>query len=618
MEVTRPFLKAARLMLILTALVSSTSPLLTVQVVAQPSLGSYSYEFLVDEDGFTSVTVGYESSGDGSSWVFVPKFSNWSVTVSSGSIAQNITVETDEFPDVHEEYYFYQVFKFWFEADGSFRMDIRFNMTTGAFIIEPRGVFFSPQIGFEAASSASAEVILPSGSTVVDYYPGGAQVDGNRVSFPSLSENLVRLQIEFSTAAAEPEMLTLTRGIFTFNAVRRYESYASDILDLFSEVYNSSVDLFNVTLESVNMQFFIPEFYVLLSVGGYVPFTEREMGDIHLNLFAERFVEGVLEVIALHELVHHFLWRAGISPGDILWFHEGVAQYVSIELVEGLGYEGATSERERLEEAASGLLKWFNYLQSWSPQYPPANIGAYYAASYYVVSRLAEMHGGLDYYARFFKSIRGTSIEDNDLLTYHLNLAANTSVATTLTGWGFRVTDLYISSSLIEEAKSEVERLHPLFQPYRSLAEWLYRQGISSLEAGDVRAGNQYLRAAVFTARWAPLLTLTTVAIVLVAAVYLVRRRRALTEKEMGAPEVTPDFDQTLFMGILKYSVVQKSIQQGGGYSFTVSPNTGVHTCSQWLTQPFSRFVGKFPSCSLPPASSHHCISCSRGSRWPR
>ncbi len=554
MEVTRPSLKALKLMLILTALASS-SPLLTVQVVAQPSVGSYRYSFLVDEDGFTSVTVSYESSRDGSSWVFVPKFSNWSVTVSSGSILQNNTVETEEFPEVREEYYFYQLFNFSFEADGSFRMDVRFNMTTGAFIIEPRGVFFSPQIGFEGGSSASAEVILPSGSQVLDSYPR-AQVDGNHARFPSLSENLVRLQIEFSTGVAEPDMLTLKRGIFTFNTVRRYESYASDILDLFSDVYNSSVDLFNVTLESVNVEFFIPEFSVLLSVGGYVPFTEREMGDIYLNLFAERFMEGVLEVIALHELVHHFLWRAGISPGDLLWFHEGMAQYVSVEVVEGLGYEGATSERERLEEAASRLLKWFNYLQYWSPQYPPANIGAYYAASYYVVSRLAEMHGGLDYYARLFKTVRGTSIGDNDLLTYHLSLAANTSVAPTLTGWGFRVTDLYISSSLIEEAKREVERLHPLFQPYRSLAEWLYRQGITSLEKGNVRAGNQYLRAAVFTARWAPLLTLMTVAAVLVAAVYLVRRRRALPRKEMGAPEVTPNFDQTFLYGILKYSVV--------------------------------------------------------------
>lgn len=510
---------------------------------ASSSSGSYSYQFDVNEDGYTQVQVNYTSSGTGESWVFVPKFSEWTNVTLSGSVTGWELVETESVVDV--SYYFYQAYKFSFTSDGSFMMRIQFDMSTGALIVEPRGIFFSPQIGFKKGESAQAEVNLPSGYTIAsdkalalghkdNVYPP-TSISSNYVRF-NLSENLIRLQVEFSTKNATPYLTTLTEDIFTFDAVERYKGYAEDVLSLYNNVYSNLTNLFNVTLQSVKAQFFIPDYDAFLSVGGYVPLETtgsivpfESIGDIHINVFFVRAISGVLEVIATHELIHHFLFEAGISPSDLLWFHEGMAQYVSIEAVNSLGYEGALTEKERLEDAADQLVMAthnFYFLQGWNPENPPLDIGTYYVAAYYVVSRLAEDYGGLDYYARFFQTLGGgTQITNNDELAYHLSLAANTTVVPTLRWWRFDVADLYISSALIEGARQAISEVNPLFQPYKALAEYLYKQGLISLENNYTRSGNQLLTIAIYVAQLAPVLTLITWAAILATVLYLIKRR---------------------------------------------------------------------------------------------
>jgi len=533
--------KALGFTIIFTAVLSFalSSSAFEIAVPASPS-GSYSYRFYVNEDGFTNVVIDYVSSASGSTWVFVPKssFSNWSRTF-SGNI--NIISENKSTEDVTGvDYYFYQVFEF--SYSGPSTMKIQFNVSAGALIIEPRGIFFSPQIGFKEGESGQAEVYLPSDYNIKSdkalalgsrNYPGSVSSSLHSVSFEfPLSENLIRLQIEFSTTKETPDLSPLNQGIFTFNAVNRYESYGSEILNFFNNVYSNLTALFNVNLTSVNATFFIPDFDEFLSVGGYVPLekagittTFEKVGDIYINVFFVRAEKGVIEIIALHELIHHFLLQAGISPSNLLWFHEGMAQYASIEVVDRLGYEGAVSERERLEESASQIIVNTVPLQDWNPDSQPEDIGAYYAASYYVVSRLAENYGGLDYYKRFFGTIGGTRIEDNDVLAYHLSLAANASVVPTLRSWGFNVADIYISSTLIEEAKSAIHGLNPIFQPFKFMAEQFYEQGLISLEKGDIEIGNLCLRIAIFLAKWAPLLTFITVAAISAAIIYAFQRK---------------------------------------------------------------------------------------------
>jgi hypothetical protein len=365
----------------------------------------------------------------------------------------------------------------------------------------------------------------------------------------------VRLQIQFETGDT-PKLKQIKQGVFNFKAVERYENYAYEILDLYNETYESLVDLFNATLESIDVQFFIPEFETLLSVGGYIPFIGQTLGEININIFFIRAVNGTIQAIALHELVHHFLLKAGLSPDFFLWFHEGTAQFVSIETVDDLGYEGARMEKERLEQGASQFIlqhgENFGFLQDWTPANQPEDVTPHYLASYYVISKLAEKYGGLDFYKEFFKLIRGLEFEPsewkpNEWLAFYLSLAANASVDLTLDRWGFdtglRYTKSKISPELIYEAEKAIDGLNPVFQPYKFLAEYLFRQALLRLENDDVDEANKLLKAAISLANLAPLLTLLTITAIFAIIVYILHKRTS--EPEIELPPLPPTFEET-------------------------------------------------------------------------
>ncbi len=282
------------------------------------SSNSYSYKLAVNEDGFTWVDITFQSTeGTGSSWVFVPKFSPWRNITLSGKIERLNLVDTKDIPEVGEDYYFYQALKFDFASTSSFQLKIQFNMTEGALIIEPRGIFFSPQIGFHPDSIGKAEILFPSNYRVKKELIASSSgistyttPDPNRVLF-DLKDNLERLQIEFETAATEPAWKQLSQSVFSFRTVERYENYASQILALFNAAYTDFTDLFNVTLKNIDVQFFIPDFEIFLSVGGYVPFTGQTMGEININIFFVRAVNGTIQVSRYMSLFTTFCGKQG-------------------------------------------------------------------------------------------------------------------------------------------------------------------------------------------------------------------------------------------------------------------------------------------------------------------
>ncbi len=224
---------------------------------------------------------------------------------------------------------------------------------------------------------------------------------------------------------------------------------------------------------------------------------------------------------------------------------------MSIETVDDLGYEGAVMERNRLEQSASQLIslqgEHFGFLQDWTPENQPVDVTRNYVASYYVVSRLDEKYGGLDFYKRFFKRIQGLKIETNDELAFHLSLAANASVDVKLERWGFDISLLYtgskISPELIYKAEKAVDGLSPVFLPYNLVAKFLYQQALLRLERGDVDGANQLLEAAILLANLAPLLTLLTLVVIFAIIAYILLRRPS--EPSIERPPLPPAFEQT-------------------------------------------------------------------------
>ncbi len=520
--------------LLIILVVAITADLVVVLDFGSPQEpDSYSYRFLLDEDGYAQVTINYTSDKrSGSSWVVVPKFLQLSNSTRNGRILNFSYSPTGE--KVNVEYYFYRVLDFSFQSEGHFELILKFNFTSGAMIVEPSGIFYSPQIGFKPDSIGTAEVIFPSSFqtkravAAPRYLP--SFTNSNYVRFDDLSSNALRLQVEFEVTDAKTNPLLIKEGIFTFETVPRYENQAREILSLFNRTYDNLVYIFNTTLEEVSVEFFIPDFEYLMSIGGYIPFTGEELGNIHVNIFFSRYVTGYTETIALHELIHHFLWRLGISPQNLLWFHEGMAQYMSIETTTGIGYEGASMMRQELENGVSQLgdMRNLGFLLSWTPSHQPADWGALYAGAYAVVSRLAQPYGGLEYYARFSRLANGRHLEDNNELAYCLSLAANTTVVPALGGWGLDVADLYQYSTLITEAERSIAGIDPYLQPYKLLAERLYTWALINAEQGQVDIANASLSAVILIAELAPLLTLLTISACLFAAILYALKRKGL------------------------------------------------------------------------------------------
>lgn len=223
---------------------SFTASLIVIDGKATPH-SSYNYKFTVDREGFTDTEINFTSTDpQEKSWVFVPKAPvDWNYTVTKGTLLQSEVVETDQVGE--QKSYFYQAFKFQYQAVGTFNMTIRFGFGTGAIIIEPRGMFYSPQIGFQYGSSGSAEVVLDNEFQVnpslavfvgaVGNYPATSFREHTHVLF-SLPENQGRIQVEFSVGFTEPEFTTLKSSdnkTFTFKSVTRYRTYAQSILNLY-------------------------------------------------------------------------------------------------------------------------------------------------------------------------------------------------------------------------------------------------------------------------------------------------------------------------------------------------------------------------------------------------
>jgi len=544
-------------LLLVTIAVSLASSLSVLSGKTSPS-STYYYRFDVDREGFTNVTINFSSTDrSGNSWVFVPKFQGWDCSLTSGRISQNETVEADKVTD--EAYYFYEAFKFSYVANGFFNMTIRFGFANGALIIEPRGIFYSPQIGFKSDSDGVAEIFFHHSFKVSEDkaiaagqnadYPA-TDVETNRARF-SLQENIVRLQVEFSIEFATPEYVTLNGNDnkTSFTSVARYRSYAENVVNLYDRIYSNFTQLFNVTLDSVapvEVQFFLPDFDTLLSVGGFVSFTGGQLGEININVVFIRAIDGTVEVIAAHELVHHFLGVAELFPDKLLWFHEGMAQYVSVTFVEELGYEGGFQERQNLDWTADRVFNQkrgnIGFIQKWFPDSQPQNIASYYAASYYVISKLADMHGGLAYYERFFKLIRGAEVDGINVLVFYLSVAADASVAITFEKWGFNVADLYTSPELVDQAARTIEATNPIFQPYRWLSEYLFNQAQLSLETGNTDRANSLLRLSIAIAGAAPILTFLTIIIILGLLVYLLSRPSR--RPRPAVPQLPPEIIQ--------------------------------------------------------------------------
>lgn len=403
--------------------------------------GIYSYTFEVDGEGVTNITIIYEASKSlGESWLLVPKnFTTYTVREISGKIVSSEVKKA--YTTTGEEFTFYDNYTFKYIGNPIFKLELKYTMINGALIVEPNCFFYSPQIYFSPMDMGIAYVYLPANikvsSSGIQPTPTSIEVEGGRWKITiRLQLNSARIAIEYTTTQTG-NMKTYGEGRFKVTTPERYREIAENLIEIYETFYENLTRIFDVNLTSVNVMFFAPKIKDL-GTGGYIPFNGTHLGNIYLNLLYIRTAKGFWEQIALHELIHQFTWKAGISP-NLLWVHEGLSEYLSIKLTMNMGWEGASSRMKTLEDIASQLNGNYGFIQWWNPMETPPNILNYYSASYMVIKTILEEGGGLNILQKLFKEIKGLTISDTETFVNYLNIASQKDFTVKFIEWGFKI-----------------------------------------------------------------------------------------------------------------------------------------------------------------------------------
>lgn len=528
---------------ILTLLIAPSIFIGDVSAAPNPT-GHIVYFYDVDRDGNTSITITvlYTGLTQGSSWVVVPAYTDWSYEVSEGSLTytevKTIVRDGSEDP-------FWKNFTFTFTSELEFlNLTISYTVPLYTFILEPNGLFYSSQIEYKSDLDGVAEVLLPAGSVVSS--EGVKIITGSEVSTPSdlaimpspgkrvmvrcSTEPDCRIMIPFILRNAVLVEENYTLGVFTFHTTPRYAGYAKRFLELYNRSLPIYEDIFGVHVESINVTFFLPSPEQLLGgLGGYVPFVGTKPGDIHLNIFYLRTMSGFLEVIALHELTHQMVWYAGIGPSR-LWVHEGMAEYFSLEIGDILGYKEAVEVHRRdLETVLSAIGEKYGFVQTWSVGSTPSNVIACYAAAYKIFKTLGDRYGGLEYYKKFFRVIKDIPYKDDDtsIITALGIVAGNVEeVMQMFKKWGFSgVRSIEEVIAILERAKKVVEELSLLLQPFKFISEFLLSIAWEAYNMGQYSRALFYASSSMTVAENALLLSLITYGGITVLVFKLVSKR---------------------------------------------------------------------------------------------
>jgi len=436
------------------------------------------YSLSFDDNGFTATNITYsDDQANGSVWMLVPKGSHkWSIGVSEGEL------DGSALTDVGMVFYDNLSLSY----TGPFSVSVNWTMEYGALLLEPHGLFVSPAILASSDVPGYVTLSLPDEVTKINYAtprykevsPGVLQFDLRQVM--QNPEVVGRIYIYFALSG-EQSMEEFTEGNYTISTASRYRGLADRVLSVYAEATPILQKLFNTTLGHAYVEFFVPESAEEMPIGGFVPILPDRfsVGNISLNLFYFRTQEGYIESIALHELVHQYVAKSGIPP-SLLWLHEGLANYVGIQLTYFLGLPGARDLEDSLVfEAARIPQSEYHIVDGWTPSHtnPSYSVFQHYSIAFEIVREVGlafeeegEPFSGYDYYSSLFKTIEEKGQLPNS--TWHVLSAMEfcapngSKVASMFQSWNFDIPDVFMIYSRIESLKEELSDPSPLISPF--------------------------------------------------------------------------------------------------------------------------------------------------------
>jgi len=516
----------------------------TITVKAEEQEGSgFTYLFTVREDGWIDIYVNFTSEKAGHAWLLVPKFHEYDskLTGISNSAIQNST------------YYFYYNFTFDFSS-GAY-LEINWSYRFGSLIVEPEGVFFSTAIGYSPEYHAEIIVNMSASyqieniflSTEVEVLENEFRqekvIDNRRLLFFDSEDyrgHLVRVLISFEVPTLE--FIEISEGNLKIRCPSRYVDVAENITSAYRKFIQRIMDITNQPEMNITLELFVPEDVEELYTLGYTRLTERikseerfEPQRVYINMIVIRMPEGTLEETLLHELFHQYMGQAGLST-QLRWVHEGLANYLAIEILNEKGVKLGLDEVETAKQVGE-QLEDFGFLVGWRGGGPPPDPRPYYAASLYLIYTLGEEYGGIGLFDKFFEVIteEGVEIDSMDLFVLYLSQAAGEDLTPVFKQWGFDV------RPSIENRMFEVKaRINKGFRynPFNWMAGIQLKRAKSLFKEGKISEATRCIDDAEFLLMFGPVFLTVTAAVFIGIALNLLSRKFKKEKEGIGQPSL--------------------------------------------------------------------------------
>ncbi len=507
-------------------IVSNTNPRL---VPAQEFYGMITYTNYVNGLNLTISTIYINitiyQNAPRSLWLIVPKDWKGSI-ITSNQLPVNIKL----YPlySDNEENPFYANLTISYSNYNTFSLLLSYSHPHTLLIVEPNAVYFSPLIGHSSWLNRRfiVEIENVSIKEVKSASPRPSDLKIIKNGLEAVFGNGAYSRVNLFLVTSGGSFVEVSKGNLTIKTPKRYYNIANDLLEQVSRIYyNNMIKLFNVTLRNVLITFYIPERLDDFSVGGYVPYSGGEVGNIYINLIYYRGIDGELLLITLHELVHRFLFKLGLDPNKVLWVHEGLAEYVSTSLIN----VPASIERKNLLESIAKNLTNYGFIENWKPGEPVNNILSYYAASYFVFKKLGEMYYGLDGYTKFFRLLLKEQVFNTRDVVKVLNKAWNTNLTSIFITWGFASLQSTQFNSAMLEAEKYIENATSItvslpwwLQPIKWISEFFINMAKDSLDSNKIFLATIYAAIALLISLYALLIQFIAILLLIAATIIIV------------------------------------------------------------------------------------------------
>ncbi len=398
----------------------------------------------VEESGNATVTLVFKSQGEASFSFTLPKFEKYTVCNSYGNF------QVKDLPS-YAYFYYNSTIVLAPGANGTSILYICYAFPYASLLSGNQGWFMSPMLVSSPPVQIEVYVRIPNVEAIMLESPRAFGLDRNgyRVYLLTPGERQLipgRVVIEYRTSK-EVQAVNFTKiqlAKFTVESPVYYRSLSERILDIAAKAYERLQAISGVSMDYIHFKLYLPmERLGGISTLGYVmgeDINAGGRGPIMLNLALLRYAPGYLETTIIHEMVHSFLGGAGVEANDqTRWFHEGLAQYVSIVVAREMGINVSEYAGE-LHNASVALYKYvsgnFSFIQSW-PSDPNLTSDAY-LASFYIINNISSAFGGEEFIRSLFAATRsyGRVRTTNDIVTV-VSMAAGRNLAPLFRAWGF-------------------------------------------------------------------------------------------------------------------------------------------------------------------------------------